>query len=103
MTGVEILPMPGADAFDVLHYLYEEYLIATSQEHLRLQSKVRTVLHEQLYEMPYRYAPTDMDRAGGTDVTLADGSDYGTAIKSKPYVPPTDPTQLDGIVGQPMG
>lgn len=102
LSRVPVADLEGSDAFDVLHVLYEDYLIAHSREHLILRANIRTAIHEKLYGIPYRYAVPEEDSPNGARPTTADGAELPSHMSSKPFVAPTDPSQLSGIVGQPL-
>jgi hypothetical protein len=105
MDHVDLHALDATELFDVFHYLYESYIIASSLEHLDLQTKIRSAISENLYERPYRYAMRQ-NTADGSQTTASGDPMTGTPpadLPTKSYIPPTDPGSLEAIVGRPAG
>ena len=101
MMGMRLLDMEACDALDVFHVLLEEDSINGSQEYEASKRHVRHVIYGTMYQMSTRYDQS----APGAQVTTgatADGSPM-PSMTSKPYIPPTDPSQLPSVLGPPMG
>lgn len=117
MSGVRLLDLDSADLLDVLHYMLEDDMNVTSEEHSKTRDHVRTRLYAELYETEYEYAATPEDQYSMREPLppLEDGDDdivpfdtKRTKKPIKPYVPPTkfNPDAVNpygGVLDQPLG
>lgn len=96
---------------DVLHYLFEEDLVAGgSGEMIKARHALRKTVYETLYERPYTFM------SGGGDVPTEANASSGSLESAvatippnvRPYIPPTplsdDPDDpFAGIIEPPLG
>lgn len=92
---------------DVIHLFYEEDAIPAYEQHQEIKSAVRTVIYEQMYKRNYAYKlkPSHGRTAHGSG-SLDDIPDLSAPADNqeiKPYLPPTNPEDLPGILEPPMG
>lgn len=105
---------------DVVHMLYEEDMIPLYEEHAKIKSQVRVQMWRSLldaeYKHPYDEGAAQASSAGtnyGGPVTYKSGEmpDEDSLLPDempgdrplKSYVPPTDPSDLQGILDAPFG
>jgi hypothetical protein len=88
---------------DVIHLMFEEDSIPLFDQHAQVKSAVRTVIYEQMYHRKYKYQiRSEEDRRFVPDD--ADPMDVPPDTqKLKPYIPPTNPEDLPGILEGPLG
>jgi hypothetical protein len=99
MMGVRLLELEVCDALDVIHVLLEEDSIVRSQEEHESKEHVRRIVYGMYgTDNSETRAVRARIRTGAT----ADGAPMPSAV-TKPYIPPTDPTQLAAVLGPPMG
>lgn len=119
--GLNLKTMPANDMLDVIHYFIEEEL-AQTQEAQNERHRVRELMYESFYGVPYAYPvpkETRQEMAGGFDMAddPLDGWGYvdpvdvfqtgETKMEHKPYVPPTkmnanSPKPFGGILDGPV-
>jgi hypothetical protein len=82
---------------DVVHYLFEEDLVAASVEQAKARSQIRKSIYRDWYGADYKFAINDGTAGGaaggtGTSVVPADGRAHAdtSEFTHKPYIPPTD-------------
>lgn len=89
---------------DVVHVMFEEDLVPQFESQLEARSSVRTQIYSQLYGQDYKYkikaqGSTQQEALGlDPDLTLPE-----EMLETKPYIPPTDPDDLPGILDAPLG
>ena len=96
MSHVDLKSLEASDFLDVVHYMFEEDTIPSSEVDADLRPKIRSIMYENFYNMDYKYS------SASTDETVVNPS-TGTSSKPKPYIPPTNPEDLSAILGEPMG
>ena len=55
MSGLNLREMEASDMLDVLHFLFEEDFISSSEEEARSRSAVREVIYRDMYEHEYAF------------------------------------------------
>lgn len=98
MNGVKLSSMEMSDMLDVIHYIFEEDLYASTAEEVDAKSKVRAHIYNSFYNKPYKYASSSSTSTN----KFASGDDYmGDDLSglqpfdpsrqaTKPYIPPTE-------------
>jgi hypothetical protein len=117
MSGIKLKELELADMLDVVHFLFEEDLMISSEEEAKAKSHIRSVLYKDLYRQTYKYGVKDSgqsynysnnsypsDGLMGRDETVPDPMKPPT----KPFVPATDfnadsPLPFGQIVDPPLG
>lgn len=89
---------------DVIHVLFEEDSIPQYEEHARVKSQVRTIIYEQMYQREYKYKIKSAEERR----FIPDDPDPvhdlpPEKMPQKPYIPPTNPEDLQGILDGPLG
>lgn len=97
MMGVRLLELEAWDALDVIHVLLEEDSIVRSQEEHESKEHVRRIIYG-MYGTDNSETRAVRARTNAT----ADGAPMPSAV-TKPYIPPSDPSQLAAVLGPPMG
>lgn len=75
MNGLDLRTMPANDMVDVLHYLFEDDLSASTAEQAEARSKARVSIYRDLYGFEYKYS---------VDTTGASHPDYNSAEYGSP-------------------
>jgi len=75
MNGLDLRTMPANDMVDVLHYLFEDDLSASTAEQAEARSKARVSIYRDLYGREYKYF---------VDTTSASHPDYNSAEYDAP-------------------
>lgn len=102
---------------DVMHFLFEEDLQASSEEEAKAKTQVRSVLYKDLYNQTYKYGVRDAgqsynysDNNYPSDGFAGKNDSIPDPIKppTKAYVPTTDfnvdsPLPFGKIVDPPLG
>lgn len=86
--------MDMSDMLDVIHYMFEEDIVPAFVENPQeVKSKVRSSIYQTLYERPYK-----------NTVSTSSSDEFSEqSYETKPYIPPTDPSDFDKVLGAPMG
>ena len=85
---------------DILHVLFEEDLTPTWEQDGQVKSKIREFIYQNLYNSEYKYSYSSEPRIGTWDPEIGGLPEEKS---HKPYIPPTDETELFDILGSPMG
>ena len=102
MMGMRLLEMEICDTLDVLHVLLEEDSVIRTPEEADSVRFVRSVIYGDMYQMENMETRITAQRRGERGSIRADGAP-AASMSSKPYIPPTDPSQLQTVLGPPMG
>lgn len=99
---IQLEEIPAHEMVDVLHFLFEEDLDATSGEQAEAQTKARELIYNDLYGEKYKYGVKSSQNKYNTPGYTPDNDGfYGQEVDdiqvfdpmsqpTKPYVPPTD-------------
>lgn len=79
MNGLDLRTMPANDMVDVLHYLFEDDLSASTAEQAEARSKARVSIYRDLYGFEYKYV-VDTSGASHPDYNSAE---YGSPEESQ--------------------
>ena len=85
--------MHACDMVDVLHYYFEEDMIATSNEQAEAKSKTRVSIYQTMYGRDYKYVykgDTSQKVKSPEDYETEDGPDMADI---KPFDPKREPTK----------
>lgn len=82
---------------DVLHFFFEDDLMADSKEEMENKSRVRAIVYRDFYSKAYKYGNTNSDKSYNYS-TASDGYlgeeedavDEPIKQSTKPYSPPTE-------------
>jgi hypothetical protein len=74
MSNVDLLSLDASDMLDVIHYLFEEDIMVSSEEEEQFKSDTREALYNVFYEKPYKYKTKKSSSAN--NVFGADGEMY---------------------------
>jgi hypothetical protein len=91
---------------DVIHAEYEDDLIPLYEGHSKVKSDVRVAMWQHIYKENYPYPyrePRSNSASGEWDSDTFIPPDAETERETKPYIPPTDPSDLVDILDAPMG
>jgi hypothetical protein len=89
---------------DVIHSFYEEDAIPLYEEHMKMKSKVREAIWTHLYEKDYPYPYHDPNETPVIPPdALPDDMVDPSKLPTKPYLPPTDPSEFEEVLDAPMG
>lgn len=94
---------------DVIHLFFEEDAIPQYEQHAEIKSAVRTLIYEEMYKREYRYkvkkkSQTRQYGASGQEWDeMPDLPPPADNQEIKPYIPPTNPEDLPGILDGPLG
>ena len=108
LNGINLKELEVSDMLDVLHYLFEEDAIVTSEAEFDTKNSVRDVVYESIYNRQFAYSMKKSKDFNETNNDyLSEPFDAeGNYIPSKtnyvkPYVPPTnfDPDSEDPFAG----
>jgi hypothetical protein len=103
MSGItRLATLESSDMIDVVHVLFEEDSTPAYEQHMEVKSRVREMIYGDFYGSPYRYAyktNTQQEALGfDPDMELPEPT-----RETKPYIPPTNPEDLPGILDAPLG
>lgn len=116
---IRLEEMEAFEMVDVIHFLFEEDLNATSGEQAEAQSKARELIYNDLYGENYKYGVSSSTNKYNTQGSMPprDGF-YGQEVdeipvfdpvsyERKSYIPPTEfdensPNPFGGILDEPM-
>lgn len=101
MHGVRLKELDSSDLMDVIHYIFEEDLAATSAEEIEAKDSYRSTMYEGLYGVRYKYVKSAKRSATNYDLLddpVNDSFEDSETEKEapaykkppKPYVPPTN-------------
>jgi len=101
--------MDAADAFDVIHVLYERDILPVWEQDTEIKDGVRKQLYETMYETKYKFASpksssaSDMTYGLGPDQDLDSIPDLSEVpVESKGYIEPTAPEDLPFLLDPPL-
>ena len=91
------------DMLDVVHVLFEEDATPLWEEHQKAKSHLRSSIYQQLYGQEYRYRVRE-GSASSEPMSSPEMMDLPPEqMPVKPYIPPTDPEDLESVLGAPAG
>ncbi len=109
MSQVRLAEMDAADMLDVIHYIYEEDIDYSSQEHAQMVENRRIAIWNTLYGSSYKYTVYKKSNEYG-DGEIEDFTPFDPTQRNnvKPYFPPTDISADDsdpfgGVLDAPIG
>ena len=118
MSGVDLMSLSSPDLLDVIHYMFEDDLGASTEEEVDAKDKYRIRIYEDLYERPYNYAsPKNSGANRAFDPNLppfddpvneGDFEPEGIQKATKAYTPPTAFNEgaanpYHGVLDAPLG
>lgn len=80
MNGLDLRTMPANDMVDVLHYLFEDDLSASTAEQAEARSKARVTIYRDLYGYEYKYV---VDTGMGSSHPDYNSAEYGAPEESQ--------------------
>jgi hypothetical protein len=80
MNGLDLRTMPANDMVDVLHYLFEDDLSASTAEQAEARSKARVSIYRDLYGREYKYV---IDTGMGESHPDYNSAEYGASEESQ--------------------
>jgi hypothetical protein len=95
--------LEAGDMLDVIHTYYEESAIPMYDGHQKVLSDVRTALWKHIYEKEYPYPWVDPDAPKDFSEVGSNSDMMDPEFESKPYIPPTDPSEFGDILDGPLG
>ena len=97
MSSVNLGELDSKDMLDVIHFILEEDLLASTEEEVHYKSSSRKLIYEQFYEEEYKYERKVAQSKGSTTASgeIINDEDlvpFDPTVKNvrKPYVKPTD-------------
>ena len=95
MNGLDLRTMPANDMVDVLHYLFEDDLSASTAEQAEARSKARVSIYKDLYGREYKYA---VNTGMGETYPDYNSEEYGSPEESQeeavvPFSPVKQPVK----------
>jgi hypothetical protein len=97
MSSVNLGELDSKDMLDVIHFILEEDLLASTEEEVHYKSSSRKLIYEQFYEEEYKYERKVAQSKGSTTASgeIINDDDlvpFDPTVKNvrKPYVRPTD-------------
>ena len=89
---------------DVIHLFFEEDSIPLFEQHAQIKSQIRTIIYEQMYHREYRYKVKSAEERKFVPDDPDPVMDLPPEQQpTKPYIPPTNPEDLPGILDGPLG
>lgn len=91
---------------DVIHALFEEDTLPRWDQDAEVKTKVRRSIYQSMYGEEYKYGYTsDQGRYSEWDSDTGSSGVYQSPNDGsiKPYIPPSDESELYDILGPPMG
>jgi hypothetical protein len=82
MSNVDLLSLDASDMLDVIHYIFEEDILVSSEDEEQFKSATREALYDIFYGKPYKYKARKSSNA--ENVFGADGEIYENL---KPFDP----------------
>jgi hypothetical protein len=73
MSNVDLLSLDASDMLDVIHYMFEEDVIVSSEEEEQFKSATREALYDVFYGKTYKYK---IKKSSANTVFGADGEIY---------------------------
>jgi hypothetical protein len=73
MSNVDLLSLDASDMLDVIHYIFEEDIMVSSEEEEQFKSATREALYDVFYGKPYKYK---VKKSSANTVFGADGEIY---------------------------
>jgi hypothetical protein len=96
MSSVNLGELNSADMLDVIHFILEEDLLASSEEEVHYKSASRKTIYEQFYNEVYKYEQKSKNSGSSTtangEIIDNDLTPFDPTVKNvrKPYIRPTD-------------
>ena len=90
-NGVNLKELDAKDMIDVLHFYFEEDLMADSKEEIESKNRIRSLIYREMYFKAYKYGNTSPGESYNYS-TASDGfiGDEDDKIED-PLKPPTKP------------
>jgi hypothetical protein len=73
MSNVDLLSLDASDMLDVIHYIFEEDVMVSSEDEEQFKSATREALYDVFYGKPYKYKSR---KSSANTVFGADGEIY---------------------------
>lgn len=94
MSGLQLAAMPLSDMLDVIHYVFEEDNMYSSEEQMKSKLKTREVVYRDLYNVDYKYKyKENSSQSGRAYVPTSASQDFDDLPLDEELIDPFKPSE----------